>query len=162
MIFIRQGQTTRLDFRLTDLFLHCGTLDEPVALLPLPLITIWVTRYFHHHFAVPSQKLSLERARHYDRSLLVRPNNKKNRDPLDPSQDRTEANLHAREKSFDKNAYKQPVLTEVPALPWMYRRGFDDHETSKVRMQLKQINLSTRHLYQEFEDDSSESLPEVQ
>lgn len=108
-----------------------GCYYQPIALLPLPLITIWMMRFFEQTYAIPSTKLSLERAREYDMFT-----NETSREPGDPSS----RGAAERRKLFDRNAYRQPVLTEVVKKPWMYRRGFADPETVSVQEQLERIN----------------------
>jgi hypothetical protein len=108
-----------------------GCYYQPVALLPLPIITFWVMRFFEQTYAIPSMKLSLERARDYDLFM-----NEMSTEP-GPMAARGAAE---RRKLFQKNAYRQPVLTELVKKPWMYRRGSVDPETESVRKQLERIN----------------------
>ena len=101
------GQMTLLGYTVTR---HCYY--QPAALIPLPIITVWVMRYFHKTFVVPSTRLSLlslERARHYDRSLHVS-GDQPNIGPLDRHTDRSLQNLEARRRTFDKNSYRQPLI----------------------------------------------------
>lgn len=145
------GQMTLLGYTVTR---HCYY--QPLALIPLPIITLWVMNYFSKTFAIPSTSLSMERARHYDRSMNVK-GDSQNLDPLDSHTDRTVQNIETRQRTFDKNSYRQPVLTEIAALPWMYRRGFDDDETVNVRHQLRRIKELNKSLLDEV---SNENLPE--
>lgn len=108
-----------------------GCYYQPIALLPLPVITIWVMRFFEQTYAIPSSKLSLERARDYDTFT-----NETSCEDGEPS----ERGAAERRKLFDRDSYRQPVLTEMVKKPWMYRRGFTDAETVSVQEQLNRIN----------------------
>eukprot|EP00523_Entomoneis_sp_CCMP467_P008539 CAMPEP_0168737984 /NCGR_PEP_ID=MMETSP0724-20121128/10690_1 /TAXON_ID=265536 /ORGANISM="Amphiprora sp., Strain CCMP467" /LENGTH=1061 /DNA_ID=CAMNT_0008785295 /DNA_START=92 /DNA_END=3277 /DNA_ORIENTATION=- len=147
------GQMTLLGYTVTR---HCYY--QPASLIPLPIMTVWAMRYMSRTFAEPSGSLSMERARHYDRSLHVSDNGR-NQDPLGRGADRTMQNIETRRRTFDKNSYRQPVLTEVAALPWMYRRGSDDDETVLVRQKLRGVNrrsgvLSRREMSQEIPEET--------
>ena len=120
------GQLTFLGYTIIR-----GCYYQPIVLLPLPIITIWVMRFFEQTYAIPSTKLSLERARDYDTFT-----NQISTEGGNPS-DRGAAE---RRKIFDRNAYRQPVLTEMVKKPWMYRRGIADPETVSVQQQLERIN----------------------
>jgi hypothetical protein len=49
--------------------------------------------------------------------------------------------VEVRRSKFDKNLYRQPVLTQLATEPWTYRRGLpDDAETVSVREQLRHMN----------------------
>jgi Calcium-dependent channel, 7TM region, putative phosphate len=60
-----------------------------------------------------------------------------------PFQPQRDAGVESRRRNFDRSAYRQPVLTELAAEPWTYRRGVDDPETLAVRNQLRQVNRYT-------------------
>ena len=104
------SQMTLLGYTVTR-----GCYYQPAALVPLPIITILVMRFLESTYVIPSTKLSLERARHYDRSLHV----DEGTDLKEKSADRTSFNVEKRRQSFSEKTYRQPVLTEYPALPWM-------------------------------------------
>lgn len=126
-----------------------GCYYQPVFLFPLPIFTALGMNYLQKTYASPSQRLSLERAREFDRlssiqqqrratdsSTNLRPHveNESSRDLLDHG-------LDARRNNFDRSKYRQPVLTVVPTEPWTYRRGLaEDSETMAVRHQLRLIN----------------------
>jgi hypothetical protein len=120
------GQVTFLGYTIIR-----GCYYQPVALLPLPLITIWVMRFFEQTYAIPSKRLSLERAREYDRFT---------NDTSREEGELSERGAEERRKIFDRDSYRQPVLTEVVTKPWMYRRGIPDPETMQVHEQMDRIN----------------------
>ena len=120
------GQLTFLGYTIIR-----GCYYQPIVLLPLPMITIWVMRFFERTYAIPSMKLSLERARDYDNFT-----NHISRETGEHS----ERGVAERLKIFDRNSYRQPVLTEMVKKPWMYRRGLADPETVAVQAQLERIN----------------------
>lgn len=95
-------------------------------------------QYFYQAYVVPSTRLSLERAREYDLKSNARA--KKMEEFEEPPPQETEYGIESRRRSFDKNSYRQPVLTQLPTKPWMYRRGQEDAETVSVRQQLKRIS----------------------
>ncbi|KAL7568743.1 hypothetical protein ACA910_021736 [Epithemia clementina (nom. ined.)] len=132
------SQMTLLGYTVTR-----GCYYQPAALIPLPIITVLVMRYFHNTYVTPSTKLSLERARHYDRSLHFIGAHGSTSVLKEKDFDRTSLNIEERRNAFHESTYRQPVLTEYPALPWMYRRGVEDSETVKVRKQLRRINKSS-------------------
>ena len=120
------SQMTLLGYTLTQ-----GCYYQTAALIPLPIITVLVMGYFHNTFVVPSTRLSLERARHYDRSLH---GNVRNLGVLreqefdwsaglevetEQKSDQSAGNIESRRRCFSDSSYRQPVLTENPALPWM-------------------------------------------
>jgi hypothetical protein len=105
---------------------------------------------FPHSYVEPSTRLSLERAREYDRvsEWLAR-----NRVPakssdctldskiekLRPCSSEVEYGIEGRRAQFDKNSYRQPVLTQRPLKPKNYRRGQPDEEAEKVRNRLREL-----------------------
>merc|ERR1712207_139149 len=56
------GQLTFIGYLLTRKAIFQG-----LFLFPLPFATIWIMKYFGQHYAKSSMKLSLERAKEYDR-----------------------------------------------------------------------------------------------
>jgi hypothetical protein len=87
----------------------------------------------------PSTRLSLERAREYDRvSELV--GAKPSEGEQVNESGASPYGIEARRTQFDKWAYRQPVLTQEPMLPRRYRRGQDDPMTEECRTQLRRIN----------------------
>ena len=44
-----------------------------------------------------------------------------------------------RRHQFDKNSYRQPVLTQRPLKPKNYRRGQPDAEADRVRTRLREL-----------------------
>lgn len=124
------GQMTLLGYTVTRSCYY-----QNFALLPLPILTVITMRNYYESYVIPSNRLSLERAREYDRLTSLRAADKAHL----PS-DSLDVGLRLRERQFDKNAYRQPVLTELPMEPWTYRRGVDDEETMNVRQRLRHIN----------------------
>lgn len=123
-----------------------GCVYQPIFLFPLPLLTLYGMRVLQRTYAKPSKRLSLERAREYDRLTAFKEKLKKQTKPAGESttsDDRSNVDygIEARRYAFDKNSYRQPVLTRLPDEPWTYRRNQpDDEETNNVRAQLRQIN----------------------
>jgi hypothetical protein len=133
------GQMTLLGYTIIR-----GCYYQPVFLLPLPLFTMWTMNYFNKTYAQPSTRLSLERAREYDRlSALAALAASQGMEGLDGTGTGTDPGAEKRRREFDADSYRQPLLTEVAAEPWTYRRGEDDTETVSVRNHLRQIN---RHI----------------
>jgi Calcium-dependent channel, 7TM region, putative phosphate len=124
---------------------------KPIFLFPLPLLTVYGMGFLKRTYAIPSERLSLERACECDRRS-AQEQQRRSFQAEDPatlqSQLLQESSRHlldhgaeARRSNFDKSKYRQPVLTELAAEPWTYRRGLaDDAETIAVRHQLRQIN----------------------
>jgi hypothetical protein len=50
-----------------------------------------------------------------------------------------EFGIEGRRAQFDKDSYRQPVLTQRPLKPKNYRRGQADTEAEKVRKQLRDL-----------------------
>ena len=123
------GQMTLLGYTVTR-----GWYYQNVALVPLPIITVYTMGYFYRSYVEPSNRLSLERAREFDRQTAARAK----RQPGLPAG--IDAGVALRDQLFDKSAYRQPVLTELATEPWVYRRGQEDEETKQVRMRLREIN----------------------
>jgi hypothetical protein len=140
LIGLVASQLTFLGYTLTR-----GCIYQPVFLFPLPLITISTSRYFQTTYVEPSKRLSLERAREYDRLSALREERKSPDSPVSATGSGAAASfdhgVEVRRKKFDKNNYRQPVLTELATEPWNYRRAMpEDPETEAVRRQLREIN----------------------
>lgn len=96
---------------------------------------------------MPATRLSLERAREFDRvgewlGQKKKANGKGLKSTLDElSSDGTEAGygIEARRAQFDTYSYRQPVLAQKPMKPKNYRRGQRDHVSDEVRSQLKHL-----------------------
>ena len=147
------AQMTFLGYMLTR-----GSFYQPIALFPLLLLTVAASRNLQRTYADPSQRLSLERARECDRlshleqerrsslisspdaiAALSRPSQKV--DSLRMASPSPDQGVEVRRSKFDKNLYRQPVLTQLATEPWTYRRGLpDDAETVSVREQLRHMN----------------------
>lgn len=103
-------------------------------------------RTFKQHYADPSKVLSLERAREYDRVADAED------DPTTPSAsggmglDSPRNGFDSRRRNFDKNCFRQPVLTDSVVEPLPYRRGKDDEMTVQARELLGHIRrLAEEH-----------------
>ena len=62
--------------------------------------------------------------------------------PIDqpgPTSSDVEYGIEGRRAQFDKNSYRQPVLTQKPLKPKNYRRGQTDLEAEKVRKRLREL-----------------------
>jgi Calcium-dependent channel, 7TM region, putative phosphate len=130
------GQMTFLGYVWTR-----GCYYEPIALLPLPIITVLVMWHFKEAFADPSALLSLELARDYDRKSNSQAcKEEQGMLLIEEGVDASECGVELRRQAFDKKSYRQPVLTELPSKPWRYRRGKEDEETMSVCHRLSQIN----------------------
>lgn len=145
------GQMTFLGYVWTR-----GCYYEPIALLPLPIMTILVMWHFEESFADPSALLSLELARDYDRKS----NSQACKEEqgillLEEGIETSECGVETRRQSFDKKSYRQPVLTELPSKPWRYRRGQQDEETMTVRNRLNQINRFASAMSREEDNDDA-------
>ena len=134
------GQLTLLGY-----FLVRGCRYQTIVLIPLPVFTIYGMRYFRMHYADPSKMLSLERAREYDRMSEYDDDQQGGSgsssglmgSPSLPGSPRN--GLESRKVNFDKNSYRQPVLTERVIEPLPYRRGRDDEMTVQARELLSRI-----------------------
>ncbi|CAJ1948545.1 unnamed protein product [Cylindrotheca closterium] len=122
------GQLTLIGY-----FLTRGFRNSALFLLPLPLFTIWGMRYCDNHFADPSKRLSLERAREYDRVSDMRAKSRYNRD------DEMGSGNEVRRTQFNKDCYRQPVLTQKALVPKAYRRGQTDPLTFDCCQKLKEL-----------------------
>lgn len=122
------GQLTFIGYLITR-----GFFFQPIFLLPLPLISVWGLRFFNHHYAEPSKRLSLERAREYDKvteMLGAR---------VAGTESRSDFGIEARRTQFTKDSYRQPVLTQKAMEPKAYRKGQRDPLTEESRTQLKDL-----------------------
>ena len=106
--------------------------------------------YFKKNFAVPSTRLTLERAMTLDEQLGNRvqhkhsysPNNSPtNSQDLPAPQKPLAKNVH---ENFGSDHYRQPVLREPPALPLFYRPEYDDKLTREARQKL---NANRIHMW---------------
>ena len=123
---------------------------EPLMLMPLPFITIWVSRYFRHNFGEAARQLSLERAVERDRvsSLKAMQTVKRDGSLTSPS-------LDERRALFDSKLYRQPVLTAAMVEPLSYRRNEPDPLTEEVKASLKRISERLSH-----SEDHPAGIPE--
>ena len=124
-----------------------GCLYQPIFMFPLPLLTIYGIGVLNKTYAEPSQRLSMERAREHDRfsslkqKLIEKALSPKGGSTTSDDRSYIDYGVKARRKGFDKNSYRQPVLTKLPDEPWNYRRSQPhDPETEEVKAQLRQIN----------------------
>lgn len=117
---------------------------EPLLLMPLPVITIFVNRYFRFNFAEAATQLSLERAVERDRlselKAKLKTHSQSNilKSPTMSFEDRR--------TMFDSDLYRQPVLTDPVSKPMNYRSGNDDPITEGVRQSMQRINMQTTML----------------
>ena len=92
-----------------------------------------------------STKLSLERAREYDRvSEWLAVNKKRSAgersDILDSDQKQSVMHgIEGRRRQFQKDSYRQPVLTRKPMHPRNYRRGQPDPEAEFCTRRLREL-----------------------
>ena len=133
------GQMTMLGYLTTR-----GCFYQLFFLSPLPIITLIGMNYFYKTYAEPSTRLSLERARECDRISSLR-----NEDNIEVGTTGLDRGEESRLRTFDRSAYRQPVLTELAAEPWTYRRGVEDEETVTVRNQLRHVNRYVTRAMQE-------------
>ena len=125
------GQVTLFGYMITK-----GCRYQLVAMVPLITMSIYAMNYFERKYAEPSKLLSLERAREYDRLFSLEEAND------DGGRNANDQAGIGRRRKFDKDAYRQPVLTELATEPLSYRKGLQDPETQKVCEQLRRINFS--------------------
>lgn len=93
-------------------------------------------------FPGPSTRLSLERAREYDRvSEILADNNVSSRSFDEAGADDlpVEFGVEGRRTHFDKDSYRQPVLTQEPMLPRPYRWGQPDPIADECRERLRNL-----------------------
>jgi hypothetical protein len=113
---------------------------EPLMLMPLPFITIWVSRYFRRNFGEAARQLSLERAVERDRVSNMKAMQTVKRDG-----NGTSPSLDERRTLFDRKLYRQPVLTAAMVEPLSYRRNEPDAVTEEVKASLKRIAERLSH-----------------
>jgi hypothetical protein len=82
--------------------------------------------------------LSLERAREYDRVSEVLGTRKVSVRDLNPHAG-VEFGVEARRAQFDKNSYRQPVLTQDAMVPRSYRQGQVDTLTDNCQTRLREL-----------------------
>ena len=101
---------------------------------------------FKKHYADPSKVLSLERAREYDRVADAEDDPNTPRPAGGMGLDSPRNGFDSRRRNFDKNCFRQPVLTERVVEPLPYRRGKDDEMTKQARELLGHIRrLAEEH-----------------
>lgn len=85
--------------------------------------------------------MSLERAREYDRVSEILAANNVSMHGFDELSDDApvEFGIEGRRIHFDKNSYRQPVLTEEPMLPRPYRWGQPDPLATECIERLKSL-----------------------
>ena len=113
---------------------------ETLMLMPLPFITIWVSRYFRRNFGEAARQLSLERAVERDRVSNMKAMQTVKRDGSG-----TAPSLDERRTLFDRKLYRQPVLTAAMVEPLSYRRNEPDAVTDEVKASLKRIAERLSH-----------------
>ena len=92
-----------------------------------------------------STNLSLERAREYDRvsewlAKHKKPSSSQTIDPLDTYEGlKTEYGIEGRRLQFQKDSYRQPVLTRKQMCPKNYRRGQPDFEAERCTSRLREL-----------------------
>ena len=89
----------------------------------------------------PSTRLSLERAREYDRisEILAQSNGPGHGDDLTNDGVPVEFGIEGRRTHFNKNEYRQPVLTVKPMMPRPYRWGQPDPLAEEAREKLRSL-----------------------
>lgn len=135
------GQLTFIGYLFTRKAIFQG-----LFLFPLPFATIWIMKYFDKYYANSSTKLSLERAREYDRVSEWLAANKNLRssernDALATGQQfNVDYGIEGRRLHFQKDSYRQPVLTRMPMNPKNYRRGHPDPEAERCTSRLRELS----------------------
>jgi hypothetical protein len=128
---------------------------EPLMLMPLPFITIWVSRYFRRNFSEAARQLSLERAVERDRaSDLKAAQSKKALNQF------TSPSFDERRTVFDRKLYRQPVLTESLVEPMSYRRDEPDPITDEVVSSLRRLFYDVSSLTVSMSEDHPPMIPE--
>lgn len=117
--------------------------SQVLFLLPLPLATLWGKNYFNEYYVKPSTKLSLERAREYDRVSEWLANHRNVEDAavdyVELKDTKVEYGIEGRRAQFKKELYRQPVLTRRPMNPRSYRRGQRDEDAELCRSRIKEL-----------------------
>ena len=108
---------------------------EPIWLMPLPFITLWVTRYFRRNYAAAAKHLSFERAVERDRLSDLKAKLKHDGIVMSPTM-----GFDERMERFDSKLYRQPVLTEAFLEPMPYRRHVKDGITQEVQHTIQRAN----------------------
>ena len=135
------GQLTLIGY-----FLIRGCKYQTLILFPLPVCTVIGMQTFKKHYADPSKVLSLERAREYDRVADAEDDPNTTRPAGGMGLDSPRNGFDSRRRNFDKNCFRQPVLTERVVEPLPYRRGKDDEMTKQARELLGHIRrLAEEH-----------------
>ncbi len=112
-------------------------------MLPLIFFTLYTMQYFHVHFAQPSKRLTLELARELDSKIEQK------------SQIRSPPSNHPLFESypdlnaipqdfFDRNYYKQPVMTEPHGEPMFYRI---DRKDPLTKLTVDKLRRSRLHMW---------------
>ncbi len=98
----------------------------------------------------------MERAREYDRisEILAASNVSAQLENLAEDGTPVEFGIEGRRTQFDKNSYRQPVLTHEPMLPRPYRWGQPDPMAEECRERLR--SLQDYSLMNERNDSSSD------
>jgi len=112
---------------------------EPLWLMPLPFITLWVMRYFRSCFAKAALQLSLERA--VERDLVSDLKTKLKIDNVMGSPESGTVNMgfEERREKFDAKLYRQPILTASYLEPMSYRRDQYDSVTEEVKNTIRKF-----------------------
>ena len=101
---------------------------QPLFLVPLPFITLYMMYYFRAHYANPSLKLSLERAIELDHRADIKASGGNDDDvTYTPSAAATKL-----KEKFSEDFYRQPVLTAEAGRPLPYRRKDGADELTKI------------------------------
>mmetsp|Transcript_22394 Transcript_22394/g.33982 ORF Transcript_22394/g.33982 Transcript_22394/m.33982 type:complete len:1037 (+) Transcript_22394:105-3215(+) len=116
---------------------------EPLYLMPLPFITIYVVRYFRSYFSEAALQLSLERAVERDLLSDLKANMKQSNSSINSPSNRTRTmGFEERQEIFDAKLYRQPVLTAPCLEPMEYRRDQFDPVTEDARNTIKRLFLA--------------------
>jgi len=111
-----------------------GCVFEPLWLMPLPFITLWILRYFRRCFEKAALQLSLERA--VERDLVSDLKTKlKMESVTDTPTSGTGVSMgfEERREKFNAKLYRQPILTASSMEPMSYRRDQYDSVTEEVK-----------------------------
>jgi hypothetical protein len=100
-----------------------------------------LTAFFPSKITEPSTRLSLERAREYDRISEILAANKVSArlDEVDEEGREVEFGMEGRRLQFDKKSYRQPVLTQGPMLPRPYRWGQPDALADECKERIRSL-----------------------
>jgi hypothetical protein len=125
-------------FLTLSIFDRCMISHQALSLLPLIASTLWTMQYFQTHFTDPSKRLTLELAKELDTKIEELDSSR--RHPLSEPFGEKETNVIPQD-SFDRNYYKQPVLTEPHGEPMYYRIERQDSLTKTTRDKLRGSRL---------------------